>query len=414
MQMAPKPILVVLLLYIISVGAAMSGNDPRRKLEEEHGMRFDYSFNSGFIIGYIFSLVSVVTIFISYCFPWFDFKKINEKKTPLSKTLLMAKPRRICYQEVNRQSLISDLEKLITRMSFTSLKKATGSFGKHNFIGLGKKGKLYKAKFPYNCLTAVKRIHNSQHLVDQFFSELMILGKFKHMNIVPVLGFCIESHEKLIVYKYMPNGNLYNWLHPMNHASKTLDFHSRINIAIGIARGLAWLHHNNFIIVHSNLCSSCILLDKNLEPKISNLEGSISFSNIDNIRSTEKRLIQSDIYKFGVLILEIILGQDFYMPKETFKERISHSSTSISTLYNAVDKSLISGRGDNAKIFSVLSIACSCIDQVPDQRPTMLQIYKRLLAVKKINNCMEDSKTSIQTDISTTDFIDIDFEITEI
>ncbi|XP_057992271.1 probably inactive leucine-rich repeat receptor-like protein kinase At5g48380 [Hevea brasiliensis] len=199
----------------------------------------------------------------------------------------------------------------------------------------------------------------------------------------------------------------------MNNETKILDFHLRIKIAIGVARGLVWLHHNNFLIIHGNLCSSCILLDRNFEPKISNFGGATFFSKSG---SKELRLIQSDVYKYGVLLLELILGHDFYMPKETFKERISHPSTTIDTLYRAVDKSLI-GRGNDAKIFSLLDIARSCVKPLPDERPTMLQVYKMLMDVKKINNGIEDySETLTETDTTFTGFSDdnIELEIIEI
>ncbi|KAJ9187211.1 hypothetical protein P3X46_002696 [Hevea brasiliensis] len=309
-------------------------------------MRFDFSFSSGFEIGYVFSLVSIVTIFMSYCVPWPDIKQINKTKknmmnTPSLMTLLMARPQILG-------------EKMKNRMSFMALNNATDSFDKHNLIGFGKKGKLYKARIPYDRLAAVKRLYNSQYLL------------------IPLLGFYMESSERLLVYKYMPNGNLYNWLHPRNNNTKILDFHLRIKIAIRLARGLAWLHHNNFLIIHGNLSSSCILLNRNFEPKISNFGGAIS-----------------DVYKYGVLLLELLLGQDFYMPKETVKERISHPSTTIDTLYRVVDKSLI-GRGDDAKIFGLLDIARNCVEPLPDERPTMLQVYKMLIDVKKINNGFED------------------------
>ncbi|XP_057985913.1 uncharacterized protein LOC131170581 [Hevea brasiliensis] len=104
--MASKAILV-LLLHIVSTAADMSGDGRRRKLEEEHGMRFDFSFSSGFEIGYVFSLVSIVTIFMSYCVPWPDIKQINKTKknmmnTPSLMTLLMARPQILGEKMKNR------------------------------------------------------------------------------------------------------------------------------------------------------------------------------------------------------------------------------------------------------------------------------------------------------------------------
>jgi serine/threonine protein kinase len=95
-------------------------------------------------------------------------------------------------------------------------------------------GTMYRAAHRYDLFTAVKRLHDCQHLEKQFLSELIILGKFRHANIIPLLGFCIESRERLLVYKYMPNGNLHDWLHPVKCNAEKLDWHVRVKIAIGV------------------------------------------------------------------------------------------------------------------------------------------------------------------------------------
>lgn len=95
-------------------------------------------------------------------------------------------------------------------MSLFDLTKTTDSFSKDNIIGLGKMGVMYKAKLPNEWILAVKRLHDSKFLDEQFASELMTLGRLRHRNLLPLLGFCIESKERLLVYKYMSNGDLYN------------------------------------------------------------------------------------------------------------------------------------------------------------------------------------------------------------
>ena len=167
----------------------------------------------------------------------------------------------------------SQLEGNVTRMNFTELSKASNNFSTNNAIGPGKIGVMYKAMLPNGSLLAVKRLHDCQSFEKQFISELLALGRLRHNNIVPLLGFCRERKEKLLVYKYISNGNLYDWLQAREGNDKILEWPLRIKIAIGIARGLVWLHHKgNFRVVHLNLSSSCILI-KNLSPRYQILEG---------------------------------------------------------------------------------------------------------------------------------------------
>ena len=115
----------------------------------------------------------------------------------------------------------------------------------------------------------VKRLQESQYTEKQFMSEMGTLGTVKHRNLVPLLGFCMAKRERLLVYKNMPNGNLHDQLHHADGVS-TLDWTTRLKIAIGAAKGLAWLHHScNPRIIHQNISSKYILLDADFEPKIS-------------------------------------------------------------------------------------------------------------------------------------------------
>ena len=171
----------------------------------------------------------------------------------------------------------STLENWVTRMTFAGLSKATDNFSKDNIIGSGKMGTVYKVALPNGQFLAVKRIYDSQQLEKKFMCELTILGRLRHYNLLPLLGFCIEWKEKILVYKYMSKGNLYDWLHPLDGDSMILEWPLRARIAVGLARGLSWLHHECKIrTVHLSISSKCILLDQNFEPKISNFERATS------------------------------------------------------------------------------------------------------------------------------------------
>nr|XP_048330844.1 probably inactive leucine-rich repeat receptor-like protein kinase At5g48380 [Ziziphus jujuba var. spinosa] len=169
------------------------------------------------------------------------------------------------------------LEKLVNKISLTELVKATDDFNVANVIGRGKMGTMYKATLPNGWFLAVKSIHNdSEQLESQFIYELLALSRLRHENLIPLLGCCIEKNQKFLVYKYMSNGNIHYWLHPAEGDNRILDWPSRVKIAIGIAKGLAWLHHKCiFRVVHHNISTKSILLDRYSQPNISNFENSI-------------------------------------------------------------------------------------------------------------------------------------------
>ncbi|KAM3750017.1 hypothetical protein ACB098_04G005600 [Castanea mollissima] len=310
-------------------------------------------------------------------------------------------------------------------MSFTELREATGNFNTHNFIRLGKIGIMYKAVLPNGWPIAVKRFYESPSFEKQFVSELCALGGLRHNNLVPLLGYCKERKEKLLVYKYILNGNLYDWLHAMEGNDKILEWHLRIKIATGIARGLAWLHHKyDFRVVHLNLSSTSILLDKNFEPKISNFggakisssEGALFLDSIDIDSSNssfvdsgvwELGFVKKDAYDFGILLLELIIGKEPIEINNYSKslngsllDWITHLLTSSSNLYSIIDKSL-TGRGFDGEIFQLRRIAYTCLNPFPGRRPTMLELYTKISILGERHSITNDTEILRQSEIAT-------------
>ncbi|XP_002529087.3 probably inactive leucine-rich repeat receptor-like protein kinase At5g48380 [Ricinus communis] len=349
--------------------------------------RIGETFGIGFLIGYIFSLVVVVVIFMPYCMPReHAVKKRNRvMKTPMMTSLMERREKR--REEAILE--ISKLEESVTRLSFRMLYDATDSFCQDNVVGVGKMGTMYKGMLPSGCFIAVKRLNESQYLEKGFISQLIILSRLRHINMVPFLGFCIESRERLLLcYKYISNGKLYDWLHPVEGGASFLEWPTRTFIAMKVAKGLIYLHNNcQFPTAHLNLSSSCILLDKNFEPKISNFGGAVFISK--NSRNFFENVLKQDVYRFGILLLELITGEDpvrnnesFHSLKQTLVEQNAHHSTSsFSSLCHVVDVSLI-GQGFDLEILHCLRVACGCLQTLPDQRPTMTEVYNELLVFK--------------------------------
>ncbi|GLU14987.1 hypothetical protein SLE2022_315170 [Rubroshorea leprosula] len=301
----------------------------------------------------------------------------------------------------------SILVKLVSRLSYTEISEATNNFNEENIIGIGQMGTIYKAVLPNGWLLAVKRLHDTYLFDEHFITELKTLGRLRHENLVPLLGFCIQSKERLLVYKYMSKGSLYDWLHPEEGGARIMEWPLRVKIAIGAARGLVWLHQRcNFHVIHLDISSKCILLDENFVPKLSNF-GEAMLLKSYSIDSTESFSINSefwessfakeDVYCFGILLLELITREDprsmttySDTSNETLNNWVTHLSTS-SNFYSIVDKSLM-GQGFDQEIFQFLKVALDCVQPYPDQRPTMLQLYKKLAAIGKRHGLSTDSE----------------------
>jgi hypothetical protein len=300
---------------------------------------------------------------------------------------------------------VSMFENPVSKMKLSDLMKATNQFSRENIIGTGRTGTMYKAVLPDGSFLAVKRLQDSQQSESQFTSEMKTLGQVRHRNLVSLLGFCIAKKEKLLVYKHMPKGSLYDQLNQEGNDNK-MDWPLRLRIGIGAAKGLAYIHHTcNPRILHRNISSKCILLDDDYEPKISDFGLARLMNPIDTHLSTfvngefgdigyvapeyARTLMatpKGDVYSFGVVLLEIITGEEptqVSTAPDNFKgslvEWINYLSNN-GLLQDAVDKSLI-GKDNDGEMMQFLKVACSCTLSTPKERPTMFEVYQLLRAI---------------------------------
>lgn len=366
---------------------------------------FHLSFKSGLIVGYVFSLISSVTftcMFYSKCAHWVHQSKKNHlnKAIELGKHIISITSSRtqmvadqmhqllhswIVHKETKEISIL--MERLNSTIWLEELRDATDCFAVDNAIGVGKMGMMYQGFLPNGQLLAVKRLFDSHLFKRQILLETTIMSRYRHKNIVPMLGFSIEGKEQVLAYAYMSNGKLSEWLHPLESEVIRLRWHDRVNIAFGIARGLSWLHHTcDLGIVHFSICSECILLDENFEPKISNF-GEAKFMN-PNIEDHLGMMFKvndgkKDVYDFGSVLFELMTGK-------TYNE-LSRSSDTTNlcgnplSFYNVIDKSL-TGEGLENEVCTLIKIACECVHPFPDQRPTMLEVYNNMSNVRKGQN----------------------------
>ncbi|CAD6272129.1 unnamed protein product [Miscanthus lutarioriparius] len=300
--------------------------------------------------------------------------------------------------------VVSMFENPVSKMKLSDLMKATNQFSKENIIGTGRTGTMYKAVLPDGSFLAVKRLQDSQHSESQFTSEMKTLGQVRHRNLVPLLGFCIAKKEKLLVYKHMPKGSLYDQLN--QEEGTKMDWPLRLRIGIGAAKGLAYLHHTcNPRVLHRNISSKCILLDEDFEPKISDFGLARLMNPIDTHLSTfvngefgdlgyvapeyARTLMatpKGDVYSFGVVLLELVTGEKpthVSSAPENFRgslvEWINYLSNNA-LLQDAIDKSLV-GKDTDGELKQFLKVACSCTLATPKERPTMFEVYQLVRAI---------------------------------
>ncbi|RZC92530.1 hypothetical protein C5167_029763 [Papaver somniferum] len=288
------------------------------------------------------------------------------------------------------------------------LEVATKNFSPANKIGQGSSGSVYKGVLPNGMMIAVKQLHN---IPDQgklnIANEVNVVSTLRHPNVVRLFGHCSENNQQSLVYQYMENGCLNKALFgPINLKNK-LTWPARVRICIGIANGLAFLHDDDpkMKIVHRDIKLSNILLDKDLNPKISDfglvthyhreithinskLAGTVGYMAPEYvIRGTVTEKI--DVYSFGVVALELMTGKN-RVQWTTKQENVSlldlaYNSLQKGHLLELIDQDLeMDIPAKDAEMF--LNLALLCTHHDPKLRPSMSEVVSILEGRTTINS----------------------------
>ncbi|KAL1801846.1 hypothetical protein ACET3Z_030493 [Daucus carota] len=285
--------------------------------------------------------------------------------------------------------------------SLKELETATFGFRVENVIGEGGYGVVYKGVFSDGSVVAVKNLMNNKGQAEREFKvEVEAIGKVRHKNLVGLIGYCAEGSQRLLVYEYVDNGNLEQWLHGDVGPVSPLSWEIRMKIAIGTAKGLAYLHEGlEPKVVHRDVKSSNILLDRKWNPKVSDfglakllgseishvttrVMGTFGYVSPD-YASTGMLNEGSDVYSFGVLLMEIITGRNpidySRAPGEMnlvdwFKVMVA------SRRGEELVDSLIEVHPPPRALKRALLVCLRCIDLDPLKRPKMGQVVHMLEA----------------------------------
>ncbi|KAM3385164.1 hypothetical protein ACQJBY_009236 [Aegilops geniculata] len=215
----------------------------------------------------------------------------------------------------------------LSMFEFSHITDATNNFSEGNKLGEGGFGRVYKGQLTNGLEIAVKRLaqHSGQGL-NEFKTEIHLIAKLQHTNLVRLLGYCIEGEEKILIYEYMSNKSLDFFIFDMTRRA-LLNWNRRRHIIEGVAQGLLYLHkHSRLRVIHRDLKASNILLDENMNPKISDFGLARIFGSNESHANTSRVVgthgymapeyasegqfsIKSDVFSFGVLLLEIISGK---------------------------------------------------------------------------------------------------------
>ncbi|KGN52533.1 calcium/calmodulin-regulated receptor-like kinase 2 [Cucumis sativus] len=279
----------------------------------------------------------------------------------------------------------------VLKYPYKDIQKATENFT--TLLGQGSYGPVYKAKMPNGAVLAVKVLaSDSKQGEKEFQTEVSLLGRLHHRNLVNLLGYCIDKGSHMLIYEFMSNGSLDNLLY--NSENRVLSWDERIQIALDISHGVEYLHEGAVPpVIHRDLKSANILLDHTLGAKVadfglskeevfdgrnSGLKGTYGY--IDPVyMATNKFTMKSDIYSFGIIIFELITA---IHPHQNLVDYINLAGMSVDGIDEIIDKQL-AGEYSLEEARKLADIGHRCLHNVPRKRPLISEVSQAILKIKQ-------------------------------
>ncbi|KAI3444183.1 hypothetical protein Pfo_000848 [Paulownia fortunei] len=337
-----------------------------------------------FLGGIILLLMLLILIFV--------FRKVIK---PAKLKMLIA---RTMKRPVTKGVLSGNL-RTISYFDFQTLKKATKNFHQNNLLGRGGFGPVYLGKLDDGRLVAVKKLSldKSQQGESEFLAEVRMITSIQHKNLVCLLGCCSDGAQRLLVYEYMKNRSLDHIIY--GKSDIFLNWGTRFQIILGIARGLQYLHEDSHVrIVHRDIKASNILLDDKFQPRIGDFGLARFFPEDQAYLSTTfagtlgytapeyairgELSEKADIYSFGVLVLEIIScrrNTDLMLPSEMqYLPEYAWKLYERSMLIDLIDPRILEDGFVEKDVLQATQVAFLCLQPHANQRPPMSEIVAML------------------------------------
>ncbi|GLT28494.1 hypothetical protein SLA2020_034220 [Shorea laevis] len=326
-----------------------------------------------------------------------------------------------------QQQLSSTEGNVETTKTFSTkeLERATDNFNRNRILGQGGQGTVYKGMLVDGRIVAIKKSKVlDEEKVKDFINEVVILTQINHRNIVKLLGCCLETEVPLLVYEFIPNGTLFQYIHDENE-DFPFSWERRLTIALEVASALSYLHSAaSTPIYHRDVKSSNILLDEKYRAKVSdfgtsrsiavdqthlttNVQGTFGYVDPEYYQSgqfTEK----SDVYSFGVVLVELLTGEKPISLEKVEGERnlASHFILSMeeNNLFNILD-ARVKDSSAHEEIIKVAKLAYRCLSLSGERRPRMIEIAMELEQIRFLqnnSNCQKSHEeiTYVETEVT--------------
>ncbi|GMY26170.1 probable serine/threonine-protein kinase PBL28 [Fagus crenata] len=293
------------------------------------------------------------------------------------------------------------------------MEEATNSFSEENLLGKGGFGRVYRGTLRSGEVVAIKKMElppfKAAEGEREFRVEVDILSRLDHPNLVSLIGYCADGKHRFLVYEYMLNGNLEDHLNGTGEAK--MDWTRRLKVALGAAKGLAYLHSSSAVgipIVHRDFKSTNVLLNANFEAKISDFglaklmpEGRETyvtarvlgtFGYFDpEYTSTGKLTLQSDVYAFGVVLLELLTGRRAVDLNQGPNDQnlvlqVRHILNDRKKLRKVIDPELSRSSYTMESVAIFANLASRCVRTESSERPSMEECVKEIQVIIHINS----------------------------
>ncbi|KAL8516988.1 hypothetical protein ACS0TY_015287 [Phlomoides rotata] len=302
----------------------------------------------------------------------------------------------------------------VKALSFQDMEMATDNF--RTQIGQGGYGKVYKGTLGGGVVVAIKRAQQGSLQGDkEFYTEIEMLSRLHHRNLVSLVGYCDEKDEQMLVYEFMPNGSLHDLLSAKYIAP--LNLQTRMHIALGASRGIRYLHTEaDPPIIHRDIKANNILLDAKWTAKVadfgisrlapvSDAKGFTAAHVSTNVKGTpgyvdpeyfltQKLTEKSDVYSLGIVFLELLTGMQPIAHGRNIVREVN-TACQAGLMFSIIDRSMGPYPSDTVKKFMALALRCS-MDETKD-RPSMLEVVREL---ENISSMLPESDSTPESNLN--------------